>query len=91
MQNEYVFSCLSTKQIAGKSSFTWMGPVARVNIMEPELIKEILMNNKDFKKPTPNPLAKFLVSGLSGYEDEKWSKHRKIINPAFFVDKLKAR
>ncbi|KAL8148720.1 cytochrome P450 CYP72A219-like [Apium graveolens] len=73
----------------GKSSFTWMGPVARVNIMEPELIQEILMNNKDFKKPTHNPLAKFLVSGLSGYEDEKWSKHRKIVNPAFYVDKLK--
>ncbi|KAL8148719.1 cytochrome P450 CYP72A219-like [Apium graveolens] len=73
----------------GKSSFTWMGPVARVNILEPELIKEILMNNKDFKKPTPNPLAKYLVSGLTGYEDEKWSKHRKIINPAFYVDKLK--
>ncbi|WOH00772.1 hypothetical protein DCAR_0520147 [Daucus carota subsp. sativus] len=72
----------------GKSSFSWIGPVARVNILEPELIKEILMNNTDFKKPTPNPLAKFLVSGLSGYEDEKWSKHRKIINPAFHVDKL---
>lgn len=68
-----------------------MGPVARVNIMEPELIQEILMNHKDFKKPTHNPLAKFLVSGLSGYEGEKWSKHRKIINPAFHVDKLKVR
>ncbi|KAK1399219.1 Cytochrome P450 no function [Heracleum sosnowskyi] len=75
----------------GKSSFFWMGPVARVIIMEPELIQEILTNNRTFKKPTPKPLAKFLVCGLSGCEDEKWSKHRKIINPAFYVDKLKAR
>ncbi|KAL2467086.1 Cytochrome [Abeliophyllum distichum] len=57
--------------------------------MEPELIKEILINNNIFKKPTPNPLAKFLVCGLSGYEDEKWAKHRKIVNPAFYIEKLK--
>ncbi|KAK1399217.1 Secologanin synthase [Heracleum sosnowskyi] len=73
----------------GKSSFCWMGPIARVIIMEPELIQEILTNNRDFKKPTPKPLAKFLVCGLTGCEDEKWSKHRKIINPAFYVEKLK--
>lgn len=59
--------------------------------MEPELIKQILNKNDVFKKPTPNPLAKFLVSGLSGYEDDKWAKHRKIINPAFYVEKLKVR
>ncbi|KAI3457580.1 hypothetical protein Pfo_014243 [Paulownia fortunei] len=57
--------------------------------MDPQLIKEILNNNHIFKKPTPNPLARFLVSGLSGYEDDKWAKHRKIINPAFYVEKLK--
>ncbi|CAK9141020.1 unnamed protein product [Ilex paraguariensis] len=73
----------------GKNSFSWIGPVARVNIIEPELIKELLTNNYVFKKPTPNPLAKFLVTGLGGYEGEKWAKHRKIINPAFHLDKLK--
>ncbi|KAL2476477.1 Cytochrome [Abeliophyllum distichum] len=73
----------------GKNSFSWIGPTPRVYIMEPELIKEILINNNIFKKPTPNPLAKFLVCGLSGYEDEKWAKHRKIVNPAFYIEKLK--
>ncbi|XP_057812323.1 cytochrome P450 CYP72A219-like [Salvia miltiorrhiza] len=73
----------------GKASFIWIGPVARVLIMEPELIKQILINNHIFKKPTHNPLAKFLVCGLSGYEDQKWAKHRRIITPAFYVEKLK--
>ncbi|KAH6780833.1 cytochrome P450 [Perilla frutescens var. hirtella] len=73
----------------GKGSFIWIGPVARILIMEPELIKQILMNNHIFKKPTHNPLAQFLVCGLSGYEDHKWAKHRKIINPAFHLQKLK--
>ncbi|KAL2496573.1 Cytochrome [Forsythia ovata] len=73
----------------GKNSFSWIGPTPRVYIMEPELIKEILINNNIFKKPTPNPLAKFLVCGLAGYEDDKWAKHRKIVNPAFYIEKLK--
>ncbi|KAK4439070.1 cytochrome [Sesamum alatum] len=73
----------------GKACFVWNGPVARVVVMEPELIKEVLNNNHIFKKPTPNPLAKFLVCGLNGYEDHKWSKHRKIINPAFYLEKLR--
>ncbi|CAA0815904.1 Cytochrome P450 72A14 [Striga hermonthica] len=73
----------------GKASYIWIGPVARLIILDPQLIKEILNNNGIFKKPIPNPLAKFLVSGLSGYEDEKWAKHRKIINPAFYLENLK--
>ncbi|XP_051125978.1 cytochrome P450 CYP72A219-like [Andrographis paniculata] len=73
----------------GKASFIWIGPEARVLIMDPLLIQEILNKNNVFKKPTPNPLAKYLVCGLSGYEDLKWAKHRKIINPAFYLEKLK--
>ncbi|KAK3011391.1 hypothetical protein RJ639_012461 [Escallonia herrerae] len=74
---------------AGKKSFSWNGPVARVTVMDPELIKEILVNNNVFKKPTPNPLANYLVCGLPSYEDEKWAKHRKIVAPAFYIEKLK--
>ncbi|KAL3508817.1 hypothetical protein ACH5RR_028218 [Cinchona calisaya] len=74
---------------AGEKSFFWVGPTAKVLIMDPELIKEILTKNIIFKKPTPNPLAKFLVAGLAGYEGEKWAKHRKIVNPAFYAEKLK--
>ncbi|XP_052170139.1 cytochrome P450 CYP72A219-like [Diospyros lotus] len=73
----------------GKKSFSWEGPLARVNIMEPQLIKEILSKNFHFQKPQTNPLVKLLATGLADYDGHKWAKHRKIINPAFHLEKLK--
>ncbi|KAM0017248.1 putative secologanin synthase [Helianthus debilis subsp. tardiflorus] len=76
-------------QTYGKISFTWQGPNARMTIMDPELIKEVLVNNKIYKKPNPNPMVKLMVPGIPTYEDQKWAKHRKIVAPAFTHDKLK--
>ncbi|KAH7840291.1 hypothetical protein Vadar_015203 [Vaccinium darrowii] len=73
----------------GKNSFMWLGPKPRVNIMDPELVKEILSHNFNFKKVRGNPLSRLLGSGLVSYEDEQWVKHRKLINPAFHMEKLK--
>ncbi|KAF8408893.1 hypothetical protein HHK36_004962 [Tetracentron sinense] len=74
----------------GKKSVIWIGPTPRVNVMDPELIREILSNKfGHFTKPKPNPLAKLLATGLANYEGEKWAKHRRIINPAFHLEKLK--
>ncbi|CAI9088912.1 OLC1v1023367C1 [Oldenlandia corymbosa var. corymbosa] len=73
----------------GEKTFFWVGPIAKVLITNPELIQEILTKNSVFKKPIPNPLVKFIVAGLAGYEDEKWTKHRKIVTPAFYLEKLK--
>jgi len=53
------------------------------------MIKEIMIKYEEFQKPNTNPLAKMLVKGLVAYEGEKWAKHRKIINPAFHLEKLK--
>ncbi|XP_039117211.1 cytochrome P450 CYP72A219-like [Dioscorea cayenensis subsp. rotundata] len=74
----------------GKISFTWLGPFARVTLMNPELVKEVLSDKfGHFMKPRTTPLAKFLVQGLLTHEGEKWAKHRRIINPAFHLEKLK--
>ncbi|XP_055824064.1 cytochrome P450 72A397-like [Solanum dulcamara] len=73
----------------GNHCFTWIGPQPRIFIMEPELIREIVMHNNIFKKPKPTPLVQLLVSGISSYEDQKWAKHRKILNTAFYTEKLK--
>uniref|UniRef100_A0A5B7BNH3 Cytochrome P450 CYP72A219-like n=1 Tax=Davidia involucrata TaxID=16924 RepID=A0A5B7BNH3_DAVIN len=73
----------------GKDSFVWLGPKPQVHIMDPENVREILSKNYHFQKPHGNPLSKLLASGLADYETEKWSKHRKIINPAFHLEKLK--
>ena len=60
-----------------------------VNIMEPELIRDILLKSNVFQKPPPHPLGKLLVSGLVTLEGERWAKRRKNINPAFHLEKLK--
>ncbi|XP_056688822.1 cytochrome P450 72A552-like [Spinacia oleracea] len=45
------------------------------------------MNN--FQKPRLNPYTQVLSTGLPNYEGQKWAKHRKLLNPAFQLDKLK--
>ncbi|KAK7286712.1 hypothetical protein RJT34_21911 [Clitoria ternatea] len=74
----------------GKNFFIWFGPTPRVTIADHELIKDVLNKINDFQKPSLNPLAKLLVTGLATYNGEKWSKHRRIINPAFTSEKLKS-
>ena len=51
--------------------------------MSPEQIKDVFTKIGDFQKPKPNPLVRLLAMGVVDYEDEKWAKYRKIINPAF--------
>ncbi|RCV21222.1 hypothetical protein SETIT_4G121400v2 [Setaria italica] len=68
-----------------KTSFTWFGPVPRVTIAEPELVREVLSN----KFGHFGRLQRMLHHGVSSHEGEKWAKHRRIINPAFHVEKLK--
>ena len=66
-----------------------MGPTPRENIFNPEQLKEIFSKIYDFQKPKANPLTKLLATGLPNYEGEKWATHRKLINPAFHLEKLK--
>ena len=73
----------------GKDSFWWMGPTPRVNVTNPEYLKDVFNKFGDFQKPSSNPLGKLLATGLASYDGEKWAKHRKIINPAFHLEKLK--
>nr|QWX38538.1 secologanin synthase 3 [Ophiorrhiza pumila] len=75
----------------GKNSFTWMGRMPRLHVLEPELFKEVLNHYRKFPKNVSihNPLIKFLFTGVGSYEGDKWSKHRKVINPAFTLEKVK--
>ncbi|KAK9071515.1 hypothetical protein SSX86_010084 [Deinandra increscens subsp. villosa] len=73
----------------GRSYITWMGWNPRVTIMDPDLIKEILTKFTNFQKTRSNPLVKLIATGLVTYEGDQWVKNRKLINPAFHVEKLK--
>ncbi|KAJ0092730.1 hypothetical protein Patl1_25593 [Pistacia atlantica] len=86
------YSSLSFKESAVprcKNSFIWMGPIPRVTIANPDLIKEIFTRISDFYKPQANPLSKLLATALTNFEGEKWAKRRSILNPAFHLEKLK--
>ncbi|KAK4484640.1 hypothetical protein RD792_007229 [Penstemon davidsonii] len=73
----------------GQNSFIWFGPSPRLNITNPEMIKEILSKPELFHKPLPDPIGETIAGRLFSLEDEKWAKHRRLINPAFHLEKLK--
>eukprot|EP00249_Psilotum_nudum_P006604 c19925_g2_i1 orf=139-822(+) len=76
----------------GKVCVNWQGPVPRLNISDPDLAKEILWSKSGhFWKSKGRPDAPDLLgNGLVTLEGQKWATHRRIINPAFFMEKLKA-
>nr|A0A517FNC9.1 RecName: Full=Cytochrome P450 CYP72A613; Short=PpCYP72A613 [Trigonella foenum-graecum]QDS03634.1 cytochrome P450 CYP72A613 [Trigonella foenum-graecum] len=73
----------------GKNSFLWEGTTPSVIITDPDQIKEVFDRIYDFPKQKLRSIAKYFSFGIIKYEGEKWAKHRKIVNPAFHLDKLK--
>ncbi|PHT32660.1 hypothetical protein CQW23_28997 [Capsicum baccatum] len=67
----------------------WVGPTPRVTVTDPKLIREVLNRYNEFHKPEANAFIHLFVTGLASYDGEKWDSHRKILNPAFHVEKLK--
>ncbi|XP_071907173.1 cytochrome P450 CYP72A219-like isoform X3 [Coffea arabica] len=80
--------CKAVKKY-GKNTCVWLGPHPMVVIMNPEHTREITTKLYIFQKPHANPLIKLLAQGLVSYDGDKWAKHRKLITPAFHVEKLK--
>ncbi|XP_074557259.1 cytochrome P450 CYP72A616-like [Curcuma longa] len=73
-----------------KVTFHWMGPHPRALITDPDQIREVLANKTgEIGKAITNYMAKYLVTGVLRQEGEKWAKHRKILTPAFHIEKLK--
>ncbi|KAF8110475.1 hypothetical protein N665_0083s0039 [Sinapis alba] len=73
----------------GKTFFTWRGPIPIITVTDPEQIKEVFNKIYDFQKPHSFPLSRVIATGLFSYDGEKWAKHRRIINPAFHLEKIK--
>ena len=82
-------SQLSYAAETGRTYFTWIGTIPTITIMDPELIKEVFNKFYDFQKPHTFPLGNVIAKGLANYDGEKWAKHRRIINPAFHLEKIK--
>ncbi|KAB2628088.1 cytochrome P450 734A1-like [Pyrus ussuriensis x Pyrus communis] len=65
--------------------------MARLAISDPDMIKEVLMDaGGSFRKTPFTPLTKTLFGeGLVGLEGEEWAFHRRIVNRAFKMDRVK--
>ncbi|XP_077218160.1 cytochrome P450 709B1-like [Tasmannia lanceolata] len=75
----------------GERFLYFFGTQPRICITEPELAKELLSNKFGFfTKPKPRPtLLALLGKGLGFTDGLEWVKHRRALNPAFSIDKLK--
>lgn len=68
----------------------WSGTSPRLIIKDPEMMKEVLLNKLGhFGKPRLGPMLLILTRGLTTLEGDAWANRRKMINPAFHMEKLK--
>lgn len=80
----------SKVNFSGKVSLGWIETRPRLIIADPELMRLILADkNGDFVKPPLNPLVDLLQLGVSTLEGQRWAKRRRLITPAFHLEKLK--
>nr|XP_010916789.2 cytochrome P450 CYP72A219 [Elaeis guineensis]XP_029119181.1 cytochrome P450 CYP72A219 [Elaeis guineensis] len=79
-----------TVQKYGKTSLMWVGTTPRVILWDPEMIREVLLDKLGrFQKQRLNPLVLLLTRGVSTLKGEEWTKRRRVITPAFHLEKLK--
>lgn len=77
--------------ILGETFLYWQGTEPRIFISDHELVKQILSNKFGFYvKPKTRPeVLKLAGNGLVFANGIDWVRHRRILNPAFSMDKLK--
>ncbi|XP_062231340.1 cytochrome P450 734A1 [Phragmites australis] len=79
----------------GRPFVYWFGLRPRLVLSDPELVKAVLTDSTGaFDKAGSggnNPLARQLIGeGLVGLSGEKWARHRRVIAPAFNMERVKA-
>ncbi|XP_008795121.2 cytochrome P450 734A1 [Phoenix dactylifera] len=76
----------------GRTLVFWFGPQPRLAIAEPELVRAVLTDSTGrFEKVGFNPVAKQLFGdGLPGLKGRKWARHRRVIAPAFNMERVKS-
>ncbi|CAL9067794.1 unnamed protein product [Musa banksii] len=69
----------------------WFGAKPSLFISDPEMVKQVLANKFGFypKSDVPSAILALLGKGLVLVEGSEWARHRRVVNPAFTMDKLK--
>ncbi|KAK3151722.1 hypothetical protein QOZ80_3AG0249670 [Eleusine coracana subsp. coracana] len=75
----------------GESFLYWFGPKPRICIFNYELARQILSSKSGHfvKNDLPPTLLAAVGKGLALLDGIDWVRHRRVINPAFAMDKLK--
>ncbi|KAL6593998.1 hypothetical protein ACP70R_048899 [Stipagrostis hirtigluma subsp. patula] len=78
------------KQYGGPFLY-WFGPQPRICIFDYEMVRQVLWNKSGhFLKNDAHPtILAMLGKGLVLVEGTDWVRHRRVLNPAFAMDKLK--
>ncbi|MFS7892630.1 putative cytochrome P450 [Helianthus anomalus] len=78
-------------KVYGDTFLYWFGSKARLALSDPDMIKEILVNESgSFGKIRFDPALKLLFGdGLVALEGERWGVHRRIANKAFSMERVK--
>ncbi|XP_047062287.1 cytochrome P450 734A5-like [Lolium rigidum] len=79
------------RKLYGPKHLIWFGTKARLTISSPELIREVLLTRAEhFDRYEAHPLiCQFEGYGLSNLHGDAWSRHRRVLSPAFHTDNLK--
>lgn len=76
---------------AGQTYVYWFGDTPDVFIGDVDMVRQVLSNRMGLflKNPMNEHFARLLAKGLPLIDGDNWKRHRKVIHPAFNVDKLK--
>lgn len=76
---------------AGGTFLYWLGSKPRLCITDAEHAKQVLSNKFGFyvKGKVRGPFLDLLGKGLVLTNGSEWARHRRIVSPAFTMDKLK--
>ncbi|KAL6844914.1 hypothetical protein ACP4OV_025573 [Aristida adscensionis] len=75
----------------GRACVSWFGPMPKVTILDPEVTREVMANKfGHLEKLTFPALNKMVGVGVANHEGEEWVWRRRILKPAFHLEKLKS-
>ncbi|OAY71861.1 Cytochrome P450 734A1 [Ananas comosus] len=74
----------------GKNFLFWFGPLPRIVVTEPELIKKMFSDPKEFILLVQHPaLYQLIGKALPLAEGDAWATNRKLLSPFFNLESLK--
>lgn len=93
LQTQFFLSTLHVDVVVstGDVFLFWFGAKPSLFISDPEMVKQVLANKFGFypKSDVPSAILALLGKGLVLVEGSEWARHRRVVNPAFTMDKLK--